>query len=450
MPPGSLRVLHTQLLVRGGARTPLRPSQPESFWKGCLPSEAQVQKIRREGGAGALGARRSRLPLAAEERLRDSEVWGQLTTRGADEARAVGARLERWLAQRDVEGPPAEEDDDEDSDDDGQGPPRRRRSTWRGIAATALATPDLRAELTARATLSGLALPPDVRVGVDAMAGARLQVGHRLEGVLGGAAEVEAWLEGANLGLSARHDAALDLLELLGLGSEAAPLLEGAGWPELLDIAESSSLFGLLPNGGLAKTTRRRLFRAPRLAAQALVDASWSSSSSSSSSPPSGGADGAGTAGTGTSGGGGGGTPLAPLLQTLLAPSLRAARGLSRERLRITVLPGFSMLCWASALGLDSAAKWPAPSTCFLVETLADDKNDAFVRVWHLRDLWELRPAWHRGDGPVPLPRLLEHLAPVLGKGPRSSPGGAPTATDDGEAPEPAPAPWSTWSAAEA
>eukprot|EP00446_Apocalathium_sp_SHHI-4_P032421 CAMPEP_0177246294 /NCGR_PEP_ID=MMETSP0367-20130122/50929_1 /TAXON_ID=447022 ORGANISM="Scrippsiella hangoei-like, Strain SHHI-4" /NCGR_SAMPLE_ID=MMETSP0367 /ASSEMBLY_ACC=CAM_ASM_000362 /LENGTH=526 /DNA_ID=CAMNT_0018698297 /DNA_START=63 /DNA_END=1640 /DNA_ORIENTATION=- len=160
-----------------------------------------------------------------------------------------------------------------------------------------------------------------------------------------------------------------------------------------------------------------------------ISDSSWTArppvpvaetAASSSSSPPSGGADGAGT---GTSGGGGGGTPLAPLLQTLLAPSLRAARGLSRERLRITVLPGFSMLCWASALGFDSAAKWPAPSTCFLVETLADDKNDAFVRVWHLRDLWELRPAWHRGDGPVAAPPLGAPGAGP-GQGAEEQPGG--------------------------
>ncbi len=38
------------------------------------------------------------------------------------------------------------------------------------------------------------------------------------------------------------------------------------------------------------------------------------------------------------------------------------------EKLRLVVLPGFSLLCWATALRLPRFAQlWPAPSACFLV-----------------------------------------------------------------------------------
>lgn len=394
-----MRVLHTQLLVRGGARTPLRPLQPDTFWKACLPTGEQLQRLLREGGSGSVGARRSRWQgrpsSAAEERLRESEPWGQLTTRGADEARAVGSRLERWMAERAIrEGPNAsaelEPGPGEEPDEKVLGTPRQGAA-----GVTALATPDLRGELTARATIGGLVLPPDVRVPVDTLVGSRLRVGHLLEGVLGGPAELDGWLEGAGLGAGQRRDVALDLVELLGLGSDAVSMLDAAGWPTLLDVAECTSIFGQLPRGELAKSTRRALFRAPRLAAQALLKGTLVDSDASSAVA---------------------GPALGPLLQTLVAPSVRAARGLSRERLRITVLPGFSMLCWAHAMGLERAMVWPAPSTCFLVETLVDDAvGKVFLRVWLLRDQWEIRPTWHAHQGPLLLSSLLRELAPLLG-----------------------------------
>lgn len=75
---------------------------------------------------------------------------------------------------------------------------------------------------------------------------------------------------------------------------------------------------------------------------------------------------------------------------------------LSGEKLRLVVLPGFSLLCWANApetrlwrllqwycvpvmatrLRLPRFAQlWPAPSGCFLVETL-DDEDILVVSPW--------------------------------------------------------------------
>lgn len=54
------------------------------------------------------------------------------------------------------------------------------------------------------------------------------------------------------------------------------------------------------------------------------------------------------------------------------------------EKLRLVVLPGFSLLCWATALRLPRFAQlWPAPSACFLV--LAST-NFQLSRPNHSRD----------------------------------------------------------------
>jgi len=177
---------------------------------------------------------------------------------------------------------------------------------------------------------------------------------------------------------SHRLDAALDISETLGLDAES---LESAAWPQILDIAESAMTFGLLPEGGLASSTWQAVMSAPVRAATTLV-------SQAHLSPRS--------------------TGL--LLHSVIGPCVRVARGASSERLRIIVLPGFSLLVCAIALSLSRAAVWPPPSAHLLMETLVDDRNNGFVRFWEMRDAWELRPAWHRGDGPVPLVRLLEQV----------------------------------------
>ncbi|CAE8583867.1 unnamed protein product, partial [Polarella glacialis] len=69
-PVGRLQVLHTQLLLRGGARTPLQPLQPESFWKATLPDKALLQRLTRGGGGGGsvmgsgTGPRRRQIPFS--------------------------------------------------------------------------------------------------------------------------------------------------------------------------------------------------------------------------------------------------------------------------------------------------------------------------------------------------------------------------------------------------
>lgn len=397
-----LRVVHTQLLIRGGARTPLRPVEPEAFWRGTLPTEFLLQRLRRDGGATAMGARRRRsLPASADDvGANAAELWSQLTTRGADEARAVGARLERWLADRSD----AVHDDADDEEKGGEEAslaqaPSSRQSRLRASApVAAVATPDARAVMTARAVLSGLALPQGLRVPVDTAAGARLRVGiSATTGSDGSSAARFVADAGADFSAqedaAARQDAALDLVELLERGGGGRldvagmrAMLENAGWPQLLDVAECAATFGLLPRGELAPTTRRAIFGTPVRAARALV------------------ADDALAA-----------EAVGPLLRTLLSPSVRAARGFSRERVRISVLPGFSMLCWAAALGLDKALVWPSPGMDYLVETMVnDDTSESFLRIWQFRDAWEIRPVWHEGKGPVCLDQLQAELRSLL------------------------------------
>lgn len=288
----------------------------------------------------------------------------------------MGLRLERWLAERGEDGPGLQ--------------------AWPVCRCGPHPDEDPRAELTACAVLSGLALPPGARVPAEVVAGARLRVAGALTaGEAGSAARfvpnVGAWRSAAEEA-TARQDVALELLELLshGCGGQSSStmkfLMEDAGWPALLDVAECARTFGWLPQGELAASSRRVLFGTPVLAARALVR------------------DKATAAGA-----------VGPLLRTVLAPSIRASRGLSRERLRVTVLPGFSLLCWAAAMQLDRALLWPGPAMSFLVETLADAASgESFVRIWQFKDVWEMRPAWHVSEGPVRLSRWQEELRPLL------------------------------------
>mmetsp|Transcript_48674 Transcript_48674/g.141943 ORF Transcript_48674/g.141943 Transcript_48674/m.141943 type:complete len:437 (-) Transcript_48674:117-1427(-) len=407
MPAGRLRLLHTHLLVRGGARTPRRPFPPESYWKATLLNEALLQRLRREGGVGAFGARKS-LPSVASDgpAASDDSIWGQLTTRGADESRAVGARLERWLAEReewraqdDMNVDASEVDADEaakhrmEGDDSQAG--RTRRSRRGALPLAVVAMPESNSELTARAVLSGLSLPPELRVPLDTSSGARLSIESWSADVVAGEGRAarlvfDPWAADDPVAdVEARQDVALDLLELLGLDSSAFASMEGASWPRLLDVAECSATCGLLPHGELSPSTRRVLFTAPLRAARALVASHL---------------DGEGVG------------LLAPLLRTLLTPSVRASRAATRERIRISVLPGFSMLCWAAALSLERAAIWPAPSMSYIVETLRDDATaEVYLRTWQFRDAWEVRPSWHLAQGPPRLCEVFDHIHPFVG-----------------------------------
>ena len=84
----SLRLRHTQLLLRGGVRTPLEPLEPEGFWRSTLPHE---RLLRRLSISSTEGARR---------RVSLETLWKQLTTRGVDESVALGERLETWFASQ--------------------------------------------------------------------------------------------------------------------------------------------------------------------------------------------------------------------------------------------------------------------------------------------------------------------------------------------------------------
>ncbi|CAE7941372.1 unnamed protein product, partial [Symbiodinium sp. KB8] len=161
----------------------------------------------------------------------------------------------------------------------------------------------------------------------------------------------------------------------------------GASWARLLDVAECTETFGLLPKGQLTEATWQAVLSRPKQAAMKLADTKAVNR-------------------------------LAPLLRLSLEPCLRwrrlakmkAARDEGHERLRLLVLPGFSLLCWAAALDLPRFAQtWPSPASNFLVETLLDEADTAFLRIWRMHDYLELKPKWHQ-DGPVPLDRFLEEL----------------------------------------
>jgi len=326
---GRLRVLHTQLLVRRGHRTPLQALSPEAFWTATLPTREFLSRLDRAGNPRS-GPRRRHGP---------TKTWGELTTRGADEAFAVGRRLSRWLHER--EGAHTDE--------------------W-SKAVTVHASHDRRARRTARAVISGLNLA-DVRIPVNtSQAGSfRVHSGHLLE------TAHEDLLKDAE----ARQNAALELMEVLRIDQSE---LGDGHWTRLLDVVESSLHAGLLPQGSLSDATWNAVFDAPCQLAGAVEVSSL------------------------------------PLLQMTLRVAVRAARSDMEERARIYVVPGFSLLCWARATGLSGASLWPSPASGVLLETLADQADNVFVRFWDPRDSWEFRPSWHNADGPVSLSLLLEKL----------------------------------------
>merc|ERR1712062_133415 len=106
---------------------------------------------------------------------------------------------------------------------------------------------------------------------------------------------------------------------------------------------------------------------------------------------------------------------ISSLLQCALSPVFEASNGDSAERLRVTVLPGFSFLAMFIALRLRGTLTWgwPAHAECLLIETLKDEGGNCFVRFWQLRDSHECKPGWHTNGGPVSLGALLQAM-PLL------------------------------------
>eukprot|EP00434_Breviolum_minutum_P036647 symbB.v1.2.032479.t2/scaffold3904.1/size48501/1 len=85
----TLRLRHTQVLVRGGARTPLEPLEPESFWRSTLPNDTLLRRhsiLNPDGGA--------------RRKVRLESLWNQLTLRGMDESYALGRRIETWIFEQ--------------------------------------------------------------------------------------------------------------------------------------------------------------------------------------------------------------------------------------------------------------------------------------------------------------------------------------------------------------
>jgi len=112
-----------------------------------------------------------------------------------------------------------------------------------------------------------------------------------------------------------------------------------------------------------------------------------------------------------------------PLLQHVVDPCLQAVMRQQRtnvsttppELLRVVVLPGFSLLCWAHALGLHlpggGLLGWPSPMSGVLMESFVDESGAGFTRLWQLNDgPMELRPTWHEQGGPVPVEQLAQGL----------------------------------------
>ncbi|CAK9038363.1 unnamed protein product [Durusdinium trenchii] len=308
----------------GGARTPLEPLAPESFWRSTLPNETLLRRL---SIVSTEGARR---------RVSVESPWKQLTTRGMDESYALGRRIETWMSEQSL--------GDEEEE----------------VPALVIASPDQRSTWTARAVLRGLCAshgqsdPMAVRLRTT-RAALRVPVQDEDE--------------------DAKQDVAMDLTELLALRPDA---LEDASWPRLLDVAETASIFGLLPKGQLDQAWKAVLAPAHR-AARALCDSKAAKRAG-------------------------------PLLRLTLEPAMLLQSGsLGSERLRLVVLPGFSLLCWACALQLPRLVRlWPAPSSSLLVETLDDQDGQIFLRIWHPRTHLELRPSWHQEDGPIPLERLQQ------------------------------------------
>eukprot|EP00927_Polykrikos_kofoidii_P077944 TRINITY_DN74824_c0_g1_i1.p1 TRINITY_DN74824_c0_g1~~TRINITY_DN74824_c0_g1_i1.p1 ORF type:complete len:450 (-),score=54.65 TRINITY_DN74824_c0_g1_i1:152-1444(-) len=407
LPRGRLTVVHTQALVRGGARAPRKPQPPEAFWRSALPDIALRRRINRLGARRSGARRRDHVPADTDS----VPVWGELIARGVDENHALGARLGRWLVERDTVTarkvlPP--EMFDRDSDDDGEEETESIGTKGPGTppyanALEVVSAPGRRAEASAHALLDGLLCPPWLRLHSRAPVACSTDGRLRVEGWESIFDEAER--SSSSSSELSRHDAAIDLREALGLGEDVVS--ENATWPELLDIAECASSLGLLPRGDLPEETWRAIFNSPRRASLAVAAAADIGSFAAVEA-------------------------LRPLLRATLSPCVRAANATTDERLRIVALPGFSLLCWATALRLRVGGMphvgsddhlsdgprafpqvWPAFSECFLVETLRDEAGDAFLRMWQLRDGLELRPQWHQDRGPVPLAQLLERMPQV-------------------------------------
>eukprot|EP00811_Abedinium_folium_P034801 NODE_7652_length_1561_cov_3.683403.p1 GENE.NODE_7652_length_1561_cov_3.683403~~NODE_7652_length_1561_cov_3.683403.p1 ORF type:complete len:411 (+),score=156.56 NODE_7652_length_1561_cov_3.683403:3-1235(+) len=377
VPGGRLRVVHTQLLLRSGRRTPLLPLGPEAFWRETLPNRSLLDSLAIVG-TRARGVKRRRVPPAY------GAVWGQVTTRGIDEAGVAGHRFCRWVLARGIADwlPEESEGDDEvDLDEHEEG----NRPLPEDIVAV-VAAPDRGSLLTARSAAAGLCRElPQVLVRIDDDAGMGLDLSDEAHAAAAAAAIT------SHEDIAELHRAQRALAVALGLTADDAEAA-ASSWPDVLDAVESTEAFGLVPAGTLTAATRERAFASPVAAAERLEAAGWP--------------------GMGT------------LLQATLAPSIAAASTAGNgalaadiERLRISALPGFSLLCWMRLLGLRTmAGTWPEPAESLVLETLVDDIGGAFVRFWRPREAWELRPRWHKDEGPARLSRLLEELQPLLPK----------------------------------
>jgi len=236
------------------------------------------------------------------------------------------------------------------------------------LTTMVLSTSDVRSVITARAVLAGLGVPNGEVVSIDTSQEAVLRISHNLP---------PEELPPPQLSL---EDAALEILEALGDHHEE---LDQISWPRLLDIAETAKLFGLLPRGALTEQVWPSVSAVPCGMASTLIAAD-----------------------------GEGARRVAKLVRLTLISCIRASRGMVTEQVRISVLPGFSLLCLCRALHLEPIASiWPSPCSGVLVETLVDEKSKVFLRFWRLGDMWELRPTWQpSGDGPASLQQVLESL----------------------------------------
>lgn len=355
---GGHRIVHVQLLLRGGHRTPLEPLEPEKFWRDTLPPLSMYERMEKMCPAVG-GARRAVHPGM-------DDIWGELTVRGADESYGMGQKLERWLFERPLDPAISHEAEKDGDSDDSEAEPEPVRTR-------AFAPDERRSIFSARRVLSGLRpvdLKHKVPVTVDCSAAAKLHV------------ELPSSLlsEVSSLGDAARQDAALDLTELLALPPDS---LLGASWSRLLDVAECASIFGLVTKGDMAEATWKAVLTQPLRTAKALAaDAELAVQT------------------------------LGPLLDFVLSPCSRAAssRG-SHEQLRVTILPASSLLFLAAALRLGRLATiWPTFASGILMETVLDPSGVPYVQLWQPRDYWPLRPAWHKDEGPINLKRLREEL----------------------------------------
>lgn len=169
-PRGQLKVVHTYAVLRAGSRLPLEPLPglaSDEYWRELLPNPALLRRLARVGSP-AEGPRRQFLPRA----LDPGEPWAELTVRGADESRALGVRLCRWLQDRQddmiwrgaqtTSGNAAgsgEADDFEDEDGDEYVEGIRQGTQYPAGSVVVLASSGRRTILSVKALLDGLCLP---------------------------------------------------------------------------------------------------------------------------------------------------------------------------------------------------------------------------------------------------------------------------------------------------